>query len=118
MRFDWRVNRWRLPSSSVCFFRTVDDHVRDFLPGGAKVLICAWPVVERSSLPEDAESHIMHRQTGDDVRLVHGFGPSAPVHIGGMRTRRWRRLGLEFVDGAVEQGLLARRALMGRTVRH
>src|SRR5215472_2113501 len=111
MRFDWRVNRWRLPPSSVCFFRTVDAHVRDFLTGGAKVLISAWPVVKRSSLPEDAESHIMHRQTGDDMSLLYRLGPSASVHIGGMRTLWWGGLGLELVDDTIEQGLVRGSAL-------
>ena len=78
------------------------------LAGGANRLIGAWPVVERAGFAEDAQTHIVHRQAGGNVVLLHRFFPGAVAfrgRSGGLR--RWPWLRLEFVDSAVEQGFIS-----------
>src|SRR5260370_13196411 len=61
----------------------------------------------------------MHRQGGDDVRLLHGFVPLAFAHGRSVRLR-WRAgLQLENIHRAVEPGRFVRTALpRRRMVRH
>src|SRR5260370_6474666 len=97
----------------------VDDCVGDFLPLDVNGFVGSWSVAKRSGLPEDAQSHITHRQAGDDVRLLDGLLPSALVDGWGGRFRGRSGLQLENIHRAVEPGSFTCPALPpGRSVRH